>query len=65
MQNTLVTDGQAKFRAGRAGWQFGGKIVLLDAAGHEYSIVINRISRIVNLQNGDVEFLQPQDDVPF
>ncbi|GAI98040.1 unnamed protein product, partial [marine sediment metagenome] len=58
---------KAFFRAGRAGWQAGGKIVLLDENEQPYSVVVNRLSRIVTLQEGDVELLMPrrQDEVPF
>ena len=58
---------KAFFRAGRAGWQAGGKIVLLDEDEQPYSVVVNRLSRIVTLQEGDVELLMPrrQDEVPF
>jgi prepilin-type N-terminal cleavage/methylation domain-containing protein len=58
---------KAFFRAGRAGWQAGGKIVLLDEDEQPYSVVVNRISRIVTLREGDVELLMPrrQDEVPF
>jgi Tfp pilus assembly protein FimT len=65
MQNETATDGQAKFRASRSGWQFGGKIVLEDSSGNAYSIIINRLTRTVKLANGDVEFFQPQDEMPF
>jgi Tfp pilus assembly protein FimT len=65
MTSDTATDGQAHFRAGRSGWQFGGKIVLVDGSDNELSIVINRLSRTVSLANGDVDFLQPVDDVPF
>jgi Tfp pilus assembly protein FimT len=65
VQNETATSGEAKFRVGRTGFQFGGKIVLVDRDLREYSIVINRLSRQVTLANGDVDFLQPQDDVPF
>ena len=57
----------AKFRAGHAGWQNGGKIVLLDKDEQPYSVVVNRINRIVTLKKGDVELLMPKrkDEVPF
>jgi len=57
----------AKFRAGHAGWQNGGKIVLLDEDEQPYSVVVNRINRIVTLKEGDVELLMPKrkDEVPF
>jgi prepilin-type N-terminal cleavage/methylation domain-containing protein len=58
---------KAFFRAGHAGWQAGGKIVLLDENEQPYSVVVNRLNRIVTLQEGDVELLMPkrQDEVPF
>ena len=57
----------AKFRAGHAGWQYSGKIVLLDQVGRPYSVIVSRISRIVELKNGDVELLLPKYDneLPF
>ena len=57
----------ATFRAGHAGWQNGGKIVLFDKDEEPYSVVINRISRIVTLKKGDVVLLLPKDkdEVPF
>ena len=57
----------AKFRAGHAGWQNGGKIVLLDEDEQPYSVVVNRLNRIITLKKGDVELLMPKtkDEVPF
>lgn len=57
----------AKFRAGHAGWQNGGKIVLLDEQEQPYSVVISRMNRVVTLIKGDVEFLLPKakDEVLF
>jgi len=49
------------FWASRSGWQYGGKIVLLDADGNPYSIIINRLSRVVTLQRGDVDILEPRE----
>jgi len=62
-----TNEGRAMFRAGHAGWQYGGKIVLLDEADQPYSVVVNRIKGIVELQQGDVELLLPkaEEDVPF
>jgi len=58
---------KAFFRAGHAGWQAGGKIVLLDEEEQPYSVVVNRLNRIVTLKEGDGEFLIPKrpDEVPF
>ena len=57
----------AKFRAGHAGWQYGGKVVLLDENEQAYSVVVNRMNRVVRLQKGDVELLMPKakDEVFF
>ncbi len=62
-----TNEGQARFRAGHAGWQYGGKIVLLDRAEQPYSVVVNRINRIITLREGDVELLVPKakNEVPF
>ena len=62
-----TSDGQSKFRAGHAGWQYGGKIVLLDNNDQAYSIVVNRLNRIIKLEEGDVEFLTPRstDEIFF
>ena len=62
-----TNDGRAKFRAGHAGWQYGGKIVLLDEKERPYSVVVNRLNRIIELKEGDVELLVPKAkyEVPF
>jgi prepilin-type N-terminal cleavage/methylation domain-containing protein len=52
--------GKAKFRAGRTGWAYGGKIVLQDENENFYSIVVNRLNRMIALQDGDVELLEPK-----
>lgn len=50
------------FRTSSSGWQAGGKIVLLDESDKPYSVVVNRISRIVRLQKTDVEILMPKNE---
>lgn len=57
---------RARFRAGRAGWAYGGKIVLWDGR-ENYSIVVNRMNRTVRLENDDVTLLEPMapEEVPF
>ena len=57
---TYTNDSRAKFRAGRAGWQYGGKIVLLDENEQPYSVVVNRLNRIVVLVEWDAPLLQPR-----
>lgn len=58
-------DGRAKFRAGHAGWAYGGKIVLQDELEQQYSIIVNRMDRIVTLKKGDYKLLKPvaKDDL--
>ena len=62
-----TNDGRAKFRAGRSGWAYGGKIVLIDDSEKLYSIVVNRLNRLITLEEGDVELLEPKrkEDVLF
>ena len=63
----IDTNVKAWFRVGPSGWQNGGKIVLLDEKDQPYTIVVNRINRIVVLEEGDIELLEPKskDDLPF
>ena len=58
---------EARFMAGRSGWQYGGKIVLLDDDGNPYSVIVNRLSKIITLVPDDIELLEPkyEEDVPF
>ncbi|MBN1796432.1 MAG: prepilin-type N-terminal cleavage/methylation domain-containing protein [Sedimentisphaerales bacterium] len=58
---------QAKFRAGPAGWQYGGKIVLLDRNDNPYTIEISTLSRVVKLKRGDIPILtsKRKEKVPF
>jgi len=62
-----TNEGRAKFRAGRSGWQYGGRIVLLDKDERPYSVVVNRLNRVVALKEGEVGLLLPKskDEVPF
>ncbi len=62
-----TNEGRVKFRAGHSGWQYGGKIALLDESEQEYSVIVNRLNRIIELKKGYVELLVPKfkDDVPF
>ncbi len=55
-----TNQGLAKFRAGHAGWQYGGKIVLLDENEQPYSVVVNRLNRTVNLTRDDVALRVPK-----
>jgi prepilin-type N-terminal cleavage/methylation domain-containing protein len=62
-----TNEGWAAFRVGHSGWQYGGKIVLLDRDEQPYSVVVNRINRVVKLRQGDVGLLLPRskDEMPF
>jgi Tfp pilus assembly protein FimT len=60
-----AAEGQAKFRAGHSGWQYGGKIVLVDENGNEYTIMVSRLGNMVELLNGDIEQLEPLEDLAF
>ena len=62
-----ATEDRVKFRANRTGWQYGGKIVLLDKDDQLHSVLVNRLDRIIKLEEGDVGLLGPrsQDDIPF
>ncbi|MHC4500726.1 MAG: pilus assembly FimT family protein [Planctomycetota bacterium] len=57
---SYTNEGIAMFRAGHSGWQYGGKIVLLDEEEQPYSVVVNRLNRLVTLEEGDVEILKPK-----
>jgi prepilin-type N-terminal cleavage/methylation domain-containing protein len=67
LQGTDENHQIARFRAGRAGWQYGGKIVLLDKNERPYSVVVNRANRTVTLKENDVELMVPKakDEVLF
>ena len=56
-----TNEDRAIFRAGHGGWHYGGKIVFLNKNEQAYSVVVNRINRIVELKNGDVPLLLPRD----
>jgi len=64
---TFTNEGKAKFRVGRAGWHYGGKIVFLDESEQSYSVMISRITPIVELVEGDPALMTPKgkDEVPF
>ncbi|MFC1676321.1 Tfp pilus assembly protein FimT/FimU [Planctomycetota bacterium] len=57
----------AIFRVSRAGWQNGGRIVLLDEDDRPYTIIINRMDNVVTLEQGDIEMMWPKrkDEVWF
>ena len=63
----MTSEDRAKFRTGRSGWQYGGKIVLLDENEQPYSVVVSRLNRMVTLEQGDILLLEPKsrDEVLF
>jgi len=63
----MTTQNRAKFRAGHQGWQYGGKIVLMDEDEHRFTVVVNRLNRSIEIHEGDVGMLTPKapEDLPF
>jgi len=64
---TFTNEGKAKFRVGHAGWHYGGKIVFLDESEQSHTVLVNRITPIVELVDGDPALMTPKgkDEVPF
>lgn len=52
----------ANFRAGHAGWQRGGRILITDSSGTESSIMVNRLTGAVTVEKGNVPLLVTQSD---
>jgi prepilin-type N-terminal cleavage/methylation domain-containing protein len=63
----FTAEDRAKFRAGPSGWAFGGVIVLLDGDGQFWSVVVDRLSNIVRLEQGESQIVWPRssDELPF
>ncbi len=63
----FANEGEAKFRVGHAGWQYGGKVVFLDNAEQAHTVAVSRLTPIVELINGDPELMKPKakEEVPF
>jgi len=64
---TYTNEDKAKFRAGHAGWQYGGKIVFLDESEQPYAVIVNRVTPIIQLLEGDPPLMTPKakEEVPF
>lgn len=62
-----TNEGEAKFRAGHAGWQYGGKVVFMDNAEQSHTVAVGRLTPVVELIQGDPELMKPKakDEVPF
>ena len=68
VERVVFDDGQvgqqlAKFRIGNAGWAYGGSILLSDDEGNLYTLLVNRLNRMVELVEGEVEPLSRKDDL--
>jgi len=64
--STFTNEGKAKFRAGHAGWHYGGKVVFLDESEENHTVLVSRITPIVNVVEGDPALMVPKakDEVP-
>jgi Tfp pilus assembly protein FimT len=64
---TYTNEDRAKFRVGYAGWQYGGKVVFLDESEQPYAVIVNRVTPIIQLIEGDPPLMTPKtkEDVPF
>jgi len=64
---TYTNEGWAKFRAGHAGWNYGGKIVFIDDAEQPYAVLVNRLTPIIEVVTGDPPLMTPKavEEVPF
>ena len=56
----FTNEGPAKFRAGRNGWQYGGRIALVDEDGRVCSLMVTRLNREVQIQTGEPDILAPR-----
>ena len=57
-----TSDSRAKFRTGHYGWQYGGIVVFMDEDEQVYSVIVNRMNRIVSLEKGEAWILEPKFD---
>lgn len=64
---TYTNEGKAKFRVGHKGWHYGGKVVFLDESQQSHSVLVSRITPIIELVDGDPALMTPKgkDEVPF
>jgi competence protein ComGC len=64
---TFTNEGKAKFRAGHAGWHYGGKIIFLDEGEQSHTVLVSRITPIIDVVEGDPVLMTPKgkDEVPF
>ncbi|OHB62558.1 MAG: hypothetical protein A2Y76_03025 [Planctomycetes bacterium RBG_13_60_9] len=62
-----TNEGLARFRAGHQGWQHGGKVVFIDESERPYAVIVNRVTPIIQLLEGDPSLMTPKakEEVPF
>lgn len=51
----------AIFRVSQDGFQYGGKIVILNGQGYPYSVLVNRIGGEIKIAEGDIDMIVPKD----
>jgi Tfp pilus assembly protein FimT len=63
----FVNEGKAMFVAGHAGWFYGGKIVFLDENEQSHTVLVSRVTPIIEVVEGDPALMTPKakDEVPF
>ena len=61
------TNRKATFVAGHAGWFYGGKIVFRDENDQTHTVLVSRITPIIEVVEGDPVLMAPKakDEVPF
>jgi len=64
---TYTNEGKAKFRVGHKGWHYGGKVVFMDESEQPHTVLVSRITPVVELVDGDPALMTPKgkDEVPF
>ena len=65
--STYTNEGKARFRVGHKGWHYGGKVVFLDESEQPHTVLVSRITPMVELVDGDPALMTPKgkDEVPF
>lgn len=58
----MAVSERSKFRAGHGGWQYGGRIVFRDQEDRPYTVVVNRLNRVIELLEGEVDIWKPMSE---
>jgi len=58
----MAVSDRSKFRAGNGGWHYGGRVVFRDSEGHPYTVVVNRLNRVIELLEGELEIWKPKSE---